>query len=155
MQTRFHFDVKGIITMIGGLLIGSLLMLVPIILSGSIAQLLTYLIPVLSALAMLWFAFTRGSYVTIDEKHVRGRFLFFPGKVTPLSEVTSIRARSTFLGLITEVFMTRHECDGTLVEVGLVSKESLSAGDFRRLLETIRAANPNIDIDPSLLNQNV
>jgi hypothetical protein len=150
MQTRFHFNVKGIVTMIGGLLIGSLLMLVPIILSGSVAQLLKYLVPVLIALAILWFAFTRGSHVTIDEKCVRGRFLFFPGRVTPLSEVTAIRTRSTFLGLITEVFMMRHKSDGTLVEVGLVSKESLSAADFRRLIETIRAANPNIDIDPAL-----
>jgi hypothetical protein len=152
MQTRFNFGVKGMITMIAGLLIGSLLMLVPIILSGSVAQLLKYLIPVLIALAILWLAFTRGSYITIDEKNVSGRFLFVQGKITPLSEVTSIRARRTFLGLITEVFMTRRKNDGTLVEVGLVSKESLSAADFRRLLEAIRSVNPNIDIEPALAN---
>jgi len=48
---------------------------------------------------------------------------------------------------MSEVLMKVRKNDGAIVERGLTNKPGLTEGDFMKLLEAIRSANPGIQID--------
>jgi hypothetical protein len=52
-----------------------------------------------------------------------------------------------------EVYMKYLKKDGTIAERGLVSKQGIKKSEFKNLLDAIRSANPNIKIDPDLLDR--
>jgi hypothetical protein len=151
---KFHWDVGGVNTLVCGLSIALLLMFVPLITSGAFVRLAVAIGIAGGLLAIMWFGFARGTYVTIDDnENLYGTLFFVRGKVTPLSEVVSLNARQTFMGAVTEVYVSYRKKDGSFGERGVVSKESLKKEDFKKLLETIHAANPNIEFADDLLTK--
>jgi hypothetical protein len=51
-----------------------------------------------------------------------------------------------------EMYMRYRTKDDRLAERGLVSKQGIKKSEFQRLLDAICLANPNIKIDPDLLD---
>jgi hypothetical protein len=151
---RYNFDSTGATVTVAILTPGFLMMALGFIGTSPVSRLILALAVGLVVLIALWIGLVRGTSVTVDEnKNVCGRVFFIRGKVTPLSDVLSIKARKTFAGLMTEVYMTYRKNDGTVVDRGLVSKETLRKEDFTKLLEAISAANPNIEISRRLLTK--
>jgi hypothetical protein len=133
---------------------GVLMMTVAFLGFGSPERLTFSLLAGIVVLVAGWLGFARGTYVTIDEnKDLYGTLFFFRGKVTSLSDVVSIHQRHTFGGLMAEVYMKYLKKDGTIAERGLVSKQGIKKSEFKNLLDAIRSANPNIKIDPDLLDR--
>jgi hypothetical protein len=153
MQTRFNFDRASANAIVGMLAPGSLMIAVAFLGFESTERLLISLMVGIAGLAVLWLGFTRGTYITIDENKLYGRLFFLRGNVTALSDVISIHQRHTFGGLMAEVYMKYRRKDGTIAERGLVSKQGIKNSEFKNLLEVIRSANPNIRIDPDLLDK--
>jgi len=153
MQTRFYLDARGASLFVGMMLLCALLLLVPMILSGTFNKLAVYFIPMLLILGTVWLAWARGTYVTVDgdNKQLYGTLGFLRARTTPLPDIVSINARKIFMGGMTEIYMKYRKKDGSLGERGLVNKESLRKSDFTKLLETIRSANPSIEIAKELL----
>lgn len=152
MQTRFHIDSTGVSVAIVLLTPGFLMMAVGFIGFNSGVKLIVALAVGTGVLIALWFALARGTHVTIDEnKNLYGTLFFFRGRTTPLSDAVAISAQKAFMGAMTEVYITYRKKDGTLATRTIVSKEGLKKSDFKKLLQTIRSANPNIDIPKELL----
>ena len=108
----------------------------------------------IALLTFLWFGFSRGTYITIDEDHnLYNTGLFIKRAVTPLSHVVSLKAQHPLLmsGKITVVWKVYRNAAGKLVTKSLVSRQALSENDFKDLIERIHNANPRIDIADELL----
>lgn len=150
MKQRFSFDLKVVNTMVGGLAVGFALMSVPLFIEGSLIRIMKYDLPIAVLLGMLWFATSRGTYITVEDGKVYGTVLFIKGKVISLSNVESLATRGTFGGLMRYIRMKCRE-NGKIVERGLITEGVLTKNDFRKLIEAIRSANPNIDIPEELL----
>jgi hypothetical protein len=131
---------------------GFLMMAVAFLGFESTERLLISLMIGIGAIAVLWLGFTRGTYITIEEKNLYGRLFFLRGNVTALSHVVSLHQRHTFGGLMAEMYMRYRTKDDRLAERGLVSKQGIKKSEFQRLLDAICLANPNIKIDPDLLD---
>lgn len=132
---------------------GILLMSVPLLLDGSLIKILTNLVPIIGILLLLGFGLSRGTYITINEKELRGRVLFISGKKMLLSNIISIKKQGSFGGLITQIFIMYKNQDDSVSDRSLISKEMLKKEDLIDLIETIYTANPNIIIEEDLLNK--
>ena len=129
-------------------------MMTPLILAGPTQMTTLIIICVTVFLSLLWIGFARGSYITIEgNKRLFGTVAFIRSRTSDPSNIISIRARATFGGLMTEVYMMYRNPDGTVTDRTLVSKNSLRKDDLPRLLRSIATANPTIDIDRTLLGK--
>jgi hypothetical protein len=131
---------------------GALLMILPTLINGFPGQFATHLGSAIIPIAILWFGFARGSYVTIEGNVKLYGTFFIRGSVTHLSDVISIGQRYRF-GTMSEIFLKYRKKDGSVGDKGIVSKQSMKRRDFRRLINTIQTANPKIEIDPGLLGK--
>jgi len=120
------------------------------LLGGVFMRPLIFLAVTLPLFCLFWVGCSHGSYITIYDKNVYGTVFFIRGRVTPISDIVSIRRNPIFAGLMAEVLMKVRRKDGTIAERGLANKPGLTEGDFMRLLETIRSANPKVAIDQEL-----
>jgi len=152
-HNRFYFDISVPIAAISILAFGILLILVPLIVNDSIYKFALTIAIVLPILGILWLGFARGTYITVEKKNgkIYGTLFFIRAHTTDISNVVSVRDRGTFGGLMTEVYMTYRNTDGTTADRTIATKQSFKKSDFRKLLEAIRSANPHVEISPSLL----
>jgi hypothetical protein len=154
MTKRYRADQQIATAMIIPFAFGFLLMSVPLMTSGAFLKFAISWATVGGLLVLLWLGFAHGTYVTIDEnKNLYGTLCFFRGRVTFLSDVVSIHQRHTFGGLMAEVYMKYRKKDGTIAERGIISKQGIKNSEFKNLLDAIRSANPNIKIEPDLLDK--
>ena len=155
MPAKFRIraiDKSVVYAAIGSFAFGALLMLVPLIVDASFGKLAVSIVIIGILLMGLWSGLTRGSYITIDENNnLYGTVLFMRGRTTQLSEVTALATRGQFMGGMTGVTLTFRDKDSALKTRGVVSKSALKREDLKKLIEAIRAANPNIKIPEEVL----
>ena len=54
---------------------------------------------------------------------------------------------------MSDAFLKYRKKDGTVGNKGIVSKQSMQKGEFRKLMLAIRSANPKNKIDPNLVGE--
>jgi hypothetical protein len=154
MQTRFNFDRTGANFAIAVLAPGFLMIALAIIGTNSIPSVILAMIIGFAALAVLWLAFTRGTYVLIDpENNLYRTSGFFFSKTVPLSDIASLRIQGAFAGLMTEVHLMCRDKDRRLKTLTTMNVQSFKKHDFKVYLETLHSANPNIAIPQELFAQ--
>jgi|GEM_PF-5209151 len=154
METRFYFDSSVASTISVGMGPGFLLMAAGAIGIDSVFRLVLSLVVGIGISFLLRFGITRGTYTTIkDNKEMYGTSFFITRKKPIyISDIISIEPRKEFVGLFTAVYMRCREKDGTLLDRSIASKESLKPEVFKKLINTIIAANPKIEVSKDLLS---
>lgn len=126
-------------------------MAAPAFLDGISARPFIVLAVANAILLPLWIGFAYGTYVEIVDNKLRVSRMLFRGKYTSLSDVVSIHVRPVYAGFIGEVYMKVRKSDGTFREQGLINMPGMKDNDMKKLVEMIRSANPNIQVDEDVL----
>lgn len=154
-QPKFRIKaigVKAARAIVGCFALGTLLMLSPLIIDASFGKFIVGIIIVAVPLLVMWFGLSQGTFITIDENNdLYGTVLFIRFRKTPLSAVTELSTREKFMGGMTDINLTFRNKKGILETRGLVSKTALEKKDLEKLVEAIRATNPNIETSKDLL----
>jgi hypothetical protein len=151
MNQRFYSDSRIANLLVSIFSICTLLTIVPMSLSGTLGKLSVFFVPVGIILVAIWFGLARGTHVTIDDQgNLYGTLFFIRTKTTALSDVLALSTKKTFMGAMTEVYMTIRLKNGFLENRGVATKEGLKGNDFKALIEAIHSSSPNIKIPEEL-----
>jgi hypothetical protein len=152
---RYYISARGIDTLVALFGGAAVLISTPLILSGSVMNLLFYFVPAILLLTILWLCLARGIYITIDDNgNLYNTFFFIKRDSISLSKIVSLSARHPLLllGRGTQIWNTFYDAKGRLVTKTLVARETLKGSDFRNLIETIQTLNPKVQIAQELLD---
>lgn len=94
------------------------------------------------------------AYIAVDKS--RGVFVWyafgFKSREIPVSAITHIGTRGTFLGAMTVMTITYRKPTGKEVTVRSVSKQSYDKASFHKVMDAIAELNPKLHIPAELKN---
>jgi len=99
-----------------------------------------------------WIILHPKSYVSVDKTDgvFRSRVFGFASHEIPISAITHIGTRGTFLGAMSVMTITYRKFDGKTVTVRSVSKQSYDKASFRNVMDAITELNPKLTIPAEL-----
>ncbi len=152
MKKRFNVDSTTVTVSVIMLTPGFLMMALGFIGFKSVPMIILSLVVGTGVLVILWFGLARGTYITIDgNKNIYNTLFFFKVNTILLSDIVALTTRGTFMGAMTYIYATYPDKKGNLIKRTIVTKGVLRKEDFKKLMETIASANPNIDIPKELI----
>ena len=151
MKTRFYFNATLANGFTGLFSLGFVLMLIPLLINLDFTKLITLTISALIILVLFWFGLARGTYLIIDQEVLYYTSFFLKGSIIPLKHIIAVKARRAFMGQITHVHIIYNQTDGQKDRRGIGTKEAFKKNNFDKIIEIIKVANPNVEVDSDLL----
>jgi hypothetical protein len=107
---------------------------------------------ILLAAVAAWITLHPKSYISVDKTDgvFRSRVFGFASREIPISAITHIGTRGTFLGAMSIMTITYRKSDGKTVTVRSISKQSYDKASFRNVMNAITELNPKLTIPTEL-----
>ena len=102
---------------------------------------------------LFWAGAKYGTYVLIDEeKNILCNSRSFIKKTILISDIKKIITEETFAGALNIPIIVYQNKKGKLKESRMISTDTFKPNELKELLQLLKDINPEIEIDPSLLN---
>jgi len=102
----------------------------------------------------VWILMHPKSLISVDKTDgvFRSRIFGVRSREIPISAITRIGTRGTFLGAMTVMTITYRKPTGKEVTVRSVSKQSYDKASFHKVMDAIAELNPKLHIPTELKN---
>jgi len=109
---------------------------------------------ILFLILAIWILTHPKSYISVDKTDgvFRSSAFGFRSRVIPISAITHIGTRSTYLGAMTVMTITYRKPSGREVTVRSVSKQSYDKASFHKVMDAIAELHPKLHIPAELKN---
>jgi hypothetical protein len=115
---------------------------------------LSVLFSTLLMILAVWILMHPKSFISVDKTDgvFRSRIFGVRSREIPISAITRIGTRGTFLGAMTVMTITYRKPTGKEVTVRSVSKQSYDKASFHKVMDAIAELNPKLHIPTELKN---